>query len=405
MRIILTLAIAAVCGAVLFLGQKPKETRKLRIAVCLLLCLVFSVLFILLSPEKDPWAKHLSKHRSLGVPYSEFFTDEQKSSRITDDLIIFDGRLYVGGGDYDKNTGPLPIISYDLEKGIWESSDELIPDEQIKRFTVLDERLVATGTDPKDDWELGNYYVFKDGKWETLRALPNGVHCFDAIEFGGESFFALGVTSHHFPVVRFDGENYVSVEFFRNGELLDTSSHETIRVYNLFEYMGELYAFLTLDQTNENGEMLYFMDLYVYDGKAFNYKSGRLPSFDMREVAVADEKIFFIIDGTLLSSRDLLGFSAVSLGEGASAVDITESDGEIYVLATKSDGDEKHLNAIFRLTSDGDFDIVLSFKTDIEAGAFCTDGNSFFVSLGRRESESQHASVGQVIKISAKADK
>ncbi|MBQ7294194.1 MAG: hypothetical protein IJW79_10705 [Clostridia bacterium] len=396
------LAVELVCLAILRLGKAPEKTRKIRIAACLLLSLLYVAVLFNLNTEKDPWDKYSVKYKNLGVPYLEFYSDEQKSSRLSDDLAVFDGRLYVGGGDYDKNTGPLPIRSYDLAKGGWTSSKELIPDEQIKRFEVLGGKLLTLGTDPKEDWNLGNYYVLENGIWNTLRVLPDGVHCFDAIEFGEEIFFGLGVTSGKFPVARFDGERYSAVDFLKNGEKLDTSENEIVRVYNLFEHKGVLYAFLTFDVTNEKGEKVYLMDLYAYDGKAFSYESGSLPAEDMREVVSEGNRIFLILGNTLLSSEDLLCFSALKIGDRVNAVDVIRHNGEIYLLATRKIDKENYYAAIFKHSENDRFDIVYSFKTDTEAGAFCRDGNSFYVSLGRRENPDGNKSAGQVIKISIK---
>ena len=79
-------------------------------------------------------------------------------SRRAEDLIIYDGHLYVGCGDYSANTGPVNVYSLDLSTYEWQMSQEALEDEQIKRFLVLDGALCIPGTDPKGDWETGNYY-------------------------------------------------------------------------------------------------------------------------------------------------------------------------------------------------------------------------------------------------------
>ena len=343
--------------------------------------------------------KIILNYADLGVPYADIYTDERINSRLADDLTVFDGRLYVGGGDYDANTGPVYVMSYDLEKGGWKKSNEPLPDEQIKRFRVLDSKLVTLGTDPKDSWDMGNYYVLEGGGWQTLRVLPSGIHCFDAIEYGDAVFFGLGVNSGDFPAVRFDGEKYVTVEFFKDGELLDTSGNEIIRIYNFFEFKNSLFAFLTLDKKDENGEPLgYFMDLYVYDGEAFRYVSGSLPSEDMPDVATTENTAYFVLNKTLLRTENLTEFSAVSLGEGTKVSDIITEDGKIYVLGwRKING--SYFEAVVFEGGSGGFEKKFGLLAKATPGAFCKDGDTFYISLGNRQNTENIKDVGRVIKV------
>ena len=356
--------------------------------------IVFSALFVL------RYNKIILNYNDLGIPYLNEFTEEQLNSRLSEDMTVFDGRLYVGGGDYDANTGPVYVMSYDLKKGIWEKSSEPLPDEQIKRFEVFDGKLVTLGTDPKDDWELGNYYVL-DGNWQTVRMLPFGIHCFDAIEFDGTVFFGLGVNSGHYPVAVFDGESYASAEFFKDGAPLDTSSNEIIRVYNFFQYNQRLFAFLTLDAKNENGETLgYFMELYVYESGAFKYVSGALPATDMPEIAVSGDSVYMIINETLLTTDNLTSFSAVSLGADTKVSDIIETEDGMFALAYRKTNSEFYEIFVFKQTDSG-FEKHFGVLTKSPAGSFCKSGDSFYISLGKRQSTENIKDTGRVIEVVA----
>ena len=354
--------------------------------------IVFSAIFIL------KYNKIIFNYKDLGVPYLNEFTEEQLNSRLAEDLTVFDGKLYVGGGDYDANTGPVYVMSYDPKSGVWEKSSEPLPDEQIKRFEIIDGRLTTLGTDPKDDWELGNYYVL-DGNWQTLRVLPFGIHCFDAAEFDGAVFFGLGVNSGHYPVVIFDGESYTSAEFFKDGAPLDTSSNEIIRVYNLFEYNQNLFAFLTLDAKDENGATLgYFMELYVYENQAFRYVSGALPASDLSEIAVSGNSVYMIINETLLTTDNLTSFSAVSLGKDVKASDIIKTEDGIFVLAYRKTNSGFYEISVYKRSESG-FKKLFGLMAKAPANAFCKDGNTFYMSLGNRKSTENIKDVGRVIKV------
>ena len=403
--IIISAAILVICGA---FAAFAAHTAKARILVCLIgliLCgaVIAAWFFFFRTPEdnRDPWEKTLAFYDDIGTPYAEYYTDEQMNSRLAEDMVVFDGRLYVGAGDYGMNTGPLPVMSYDLKNKVWEGSEELIQDEQIKRFEIIDGSLVILGTDPKDGWSQGSYYIPYDGAWETVSALPGGVHCFDAITVGDETLFGLGVTHKNSPVVRFDGEEYTPVEFLREGVCPYFSQNEIIRVYNLFTYKGVTYAFLSLDAVDESGKKIYFMDLYAYDGESFNYVCGSLPSEDLREVAVTDSKVFFIIDNALLSSEDLVNFSATSPAADTTPIDIMNYGGNVYLLGAKPTETGGFHNAVFKLNKDGIFEIVRTFKTTSEVNSFCRDEDYFYVSLGKRDSVSETSSAGTVLKIIA----
>jgi len=367
------------------MSKNFNRIRRIGIPILILLLALIAALAIALKQNRI-----VLTYTDLGVPNAELYGEEQINSRLAEDMTVFDGRLFVGSGDYDANTGPVCVASCDLDTGIWEHSDPL-PDEQIKRFRVLKGELVTLGTDPTEEWDLGNYYVFKEGVWEIFRNLHGGVHCFDALEFEGKLFFALGVSAGNFPAVVFDDVAYSAVGFYKDGKLIDTTKFEIIRVYNLFTYKGELFAFLTLGSSES-----YLMDLYRFDGENFVYSHGSLPGEDMPDVISWGERLFMVANSTLLVSDDLLSFNAINLGKGAHVADITESNGKISVLTWRELALGYYEVAIFEDGGDG-FSKVLGIITRAPAGAFCKDGSDFYISLGTRDLPSRDT--GRVVKV------
>lgn len=63
----------------------------------------------------------------------------------------YDGKIYIGCGDYDKNAGTanggLPIVSYDTQAKSWQTEGKL-SDEQLSRFTISGDRLLIPGHRP-----------------------------------------------------------------------------------------------------------------------------------------------------------------------------------------------------------------------------------------------------------------
>ena len=124
---------------------------------------------------------------------------------------------------------------YDPNINEWSISGTL-PDEAVKRFLILDDKLVAPGTDPRDDWNYGSYYVFDNDSWETVRTIPNGIHNFDMLEFDGYLFAAIDVNPGSIPLVysNDDGKSFYTVDMRKNGKTIDTNNGAFNRCIDFF---------------------------------------------------------------------------------------------------------------------------------------------------------------------------
>ena len=96
-------------------------------------------------------------YTELGIPTSERYS-EGVTARSPWDMATYENKLYIGSGDYDTNAGPVDMWCYDIDKKTWSNSGT-VPEEEIDRFCVIDNKLVVPGIDPQEDWSLGNYYV------------------------------------------------------------------------------------------------------------------------------------------------------------------------------------------------------------------------------------------------------
>ena len=122
----------------------------------------------------------------IGNPYRKRFPDGGPSvfSRNIWDMLLFDGRIYVGSGDWINNTGPVEIYSF--APGQEEFTLEYTaPDEMVSKFYDFDGRLVVPGNDPQESWDFGNIYIKESGEWRKVRTLPNGLHCFQLAYLDG----------------------------------------------------------------------------------------------------------------------------------------------------------------------------------------------------------------------------
>lgn len=144
------------------------------------------------------------KLENLGIPLAARYQDSAYGgsgayARNVWTLKAFDGRLYIGCGNSSNggpasNAGPVPVFSFDPATGKF-AEEWKVPDEQIDVFHIFsDGSLYIPGHDPKESWDLGNFYrrpKGADGKWEKIRTLEQGVHCYDMEEFDG-SLLACG---------------------------------------------------------------------------------------------------------------------------------------------------------------------------------------------------------------------
>ena len=58
-------------------------------------------------------------HTNIGAPMVDYFDGAREISRNPWDMAVFDGKLYIGAGDYDKNTGPINLNAFDIKKREW----------------------------------------------------------------------------------------------------------------------------------------------------------------------------------------------------------------------------------------------------------------------------------------------
>jgi len=124
---------------------------------------------------------------SLGIVNRE----TQGAGRRINDLRVFDGKLFVGTGDYSVNTGPMAILSLDPKTGEV-TREGKVDDEAIAVFCVVDGRLVIPGPDACESWELGNVYVRGDDGWTKHRTVPHGIHVFGVVSWRGRWWTATG---------------------------------------------------------------------------------------------------------------------------------------------------------------------------------------------------------------------
>lgn len=371
-----------------------KIVKKLTILILVVVCL-FSTIACGESGKQEV--------NELGVPSSQGF-ETGELSRCVWDMKLWDGVLYVGGGDYNKNTGPVSLWAYSLKDKQWEISARL-PDEAITRFLVLNGQLIVPGVDPIENWELGNYYRLENGEWKVHRVLPNAVHTFDAIQHNGIVFMGIGTNGQNYPaMISYDGgTTFSAIRFYKNGVLCDLLVYEYSRTYESFVLKDRVYALVYNKQFD--GE--YNVEMYVFDDGAFSFvkcvdnfcKFGNI-SVNMLNAKGQFKDKFFISSDYLYVSNNLNQFDKVKLPQDENASQFRVIDGKLYVLSYKPHEKEEDKYKIRMYVSDSgvdNFKQVFSFDYDVHPLCFEKNGEVFYVGMGTKTIT--HQNNGMVLEV------
>ena len=183
--------------------EKPKPVVLLRLvgatALALLLLLLLSVV---------SGAARLAPPSSLSAQVTPIWLGnpvaaEDYSARHIWDLQTWQGRIYLGYGDWDINKGPVRIWYYTPTASVFFSETvyvsetrpaAMVDEEAIDRYVIIDDDLYIPGTDPisTNSWDWGNFYHNDGAGWVKHRTIPLGIHAFDLASYGGELFVAIG---------------------------------------------------------------------------------------------------------------------------------------------------------------------------------------------------------------------
>lgn len=321
-------------------------------------------------------SSNVSKH----APYENINTKEiispyfelQNNAKNPWDLIIHNGYLYVGGGDYDINISPKTAFRYDLSTENWEPCGN-IPDEQIRNFVIIDDELYIPGTDPTGDWSCGNFYKLEDDNFVTHRTIPNAVHCFDLAKFDDKIFAAIAVKDGSFPVMLSEdnGKTFQHIPVIKD----DHNYHENERVYSLFVLNDSLYA-------------IHGNNVYQYIDGVFRFvcswqnKFVRGYNFYSPIAArVTFKNRVFFTSGYLYSFENVNELEYIP-HENAVISDIIINDDSLYILCFSINENGLYTNSIKRSTDGCNFETVYEFIYDCSALSFAINENDVYIGIG-----------------------
>ena len=340
------------------------------------------------------------EYSELGIPLSERYSQGVRA-RCPWDMYIWDGKIYIGSGDYDSNAGPVDIWAYDTENKAWENTGT-VPDEEVSRFLVIDGKLTVPGIDPKDDWIFGNYYVLENGEWCTIRTISGGLHNFDMVEYQGMIFAGLGVYSGEYPIVcsRDGGKTFTPIEMQKDGKAFDTSGSEVVRISDLFVFDGNLYAAFRYGDT----EITY--DLYKYESGVFVYDNQlyqKIHQIKFFNSIIASKTEFkcnmFFTTGYLYATSDMSDFTRVVFPNSEIVYDLYVKDDILYALCGVKQSDGKYKVSVWKNSSGQTlaFSEAFNFVYDVPPMSMVYDGDTFYIGMG--DSSSNNNKNGMIISV------
>lgn len=318
------------------------------------------------------------------------------SSRGIKTLKAFNGKIFMGLGDWNDNTGPTKILYYDTKSNKVVSSGT-IADEAIETFTIIDKKLYTTGTDPKAAWGYGSYYQYNetDNKWEQHQKKHGWIHIFKMVEFENK-LFLCGSTQKNFTPIQYsddNGEVFNNIFLYKDSEQLPFD--EELRCYNLISYDNNLYGFVA--STNNKK----IDGIYKYDSKEnkFNYIAN-LPDSSIHWFArfpkhsIFKNKFIYLSGSHVYSTTDFKQFTPIlanlfgktvlnpdyvfySTGT-ENAQDSLVVDDTLYLLTYKKDGNS-YLARIYATKDLSTTQLIYELETPSTPFTFEYYDNSFYI--------------------------
>lgn len=366
----------------------------------------------------------------LGINASPYWNDSAAKyifSRNPYDMITVGDKVLVSGGNYDENTGPVPIYAYssDEDKGVLTGK---LDTEQVNRFYDCGEYVVALAIDPKT-WQVGGMYFYDKAEEEWIiksKVFVNNIHCYDMAEHNGSWFFCgsncmnkniFGSSTRLSKAVIFKTESEISpslgISDYKEVDIIDkygnAVDYETVlreyqgnyyiagvpRFYDMFEFKGELYAFYYNPYYKSYSDIAYLNGFYRYDDEKdqFIYDDSLDPEGVLTlftRTKQDEEKIqhdfefngrFYLINAGMISTDDFKTYRQETINDHENYVirDVIFRDEKAYVLASEEQKDGTYINAVF-LTSDFEsYDLLYIFEDLLFARSFeICDGYIYF---------------------------
>ncbi|WP_143177878.1 hypothetical protein [Cystobacter ferrugineus] len=362
------------------------------------------------------------------------------------DLQVFNKKIYIGQGNSSNvapapNAGPIPITTYDTTQGKFtleplvysppSGIKNVVDEEQIDIFKVLNGSLYIPGHDATESQAHGNFYKLDpNGNWYKYRKIPAGVHVYDMAWFGGRLFAAVAEGSS-------SGATTATVMMSEDGGQTWPTKWQVAlyghqRAYTLFELNGKLHASNAMPMQNNkwgDGARLLEISSVTKDGvQSIEARqidvTGRamfpglyrtnptvVPSARMVRTTPVGGKLMYIA-GEIVNdhqwvSQGLFLASGINTATrltlpvtDALPMDILVRGTEVYVLVHLKTGSSAYTNLVYRasVTAPTTWTEVFRFNRDTFARSFEELNGDFYFGLGCH-TDVQPASTGSLLRV------
>ncbi len=290
---------------------------------------------------------------------------QPSSGRRISCLASFRERVFIGYGDWNENTGPIRLVSFNPQERRFDDGP-MLATEAIDVMRVIGGELVVPEVDHTGwFWFYSDLHRFDGTKWFSLR-LPRAVHIFDAAEFQGKlyvgyQFNPRNASDGMHRVAVFDGDRLVDAKAFEGDDVG--------RIWRLLPCGGRLYAF------GENSS-------HVFDGRTWTLWSGpRTLGAPVSRAESDGRKAVVLLDSWKAYRIDDNG-AVLLIDSFSEPIDVRFRDGVFYIL----DGGGSSLHpAVYRSDDLVAWELSLQFESDSPPTALEVHGGGFYIGLENGE--------------------
>jgi len=347
----------------------------------------------------------------VGNPFRKRFPDgvnwkEDKPSvfaRNVWDMVVYDGRIYLGSGDYWNNAGPTDIYCFVPDQNQF-TLDYTAPDEMVSKFYIFEGKLVVPGNDPQESWDFGNVYIKESGVWRKVRTIPNGVICFNMAYAQGTLFAVVG-TEHALKLL-------ASKNWGQTWEPVVLKSYPS----TLFTWNSQLFAFDFFNNLcrYENGVL--YSEKAVPEGAKDVTSSW--PGWRCAEATPFANGVILVSAGLVLNLEHgpfpLLFLepgqteaAVLDFFEDKNVMDTCVSGETLYALCTRPAAEGTFENSIYSTKDVKTWRCEATFTTASFTRSFVEVNGEFYVGIGCRgyTSDPLPNSTGDILRVIRKTEK
>ena len=332
------------------------------------------------------------------VPAYQYYP-KHIASRSIKTLKAHDGKIFMGLGDWNDNTGPVKMVYYDTTDGKIKSSGTIL-DEAVQLFNIIDGTIYTTGCDPREGWGYGSYYTYEKGSnsWKQHRIKSGWIHVFNIVKYQ-ENLFMCGSTTVDskatpIQISKDGGKTFENIKIVKDGTQLPYDGN--LRFYNLVVYNNKLYGYCYYDP---------YDGIYEYDAQnnQFNYISflprPEVPEYGLNvsanynyiyfKNAIFNNKFIFVSGTTLLTSTDMRNFTEIPSKTQDVVTDVAINGDTLYSLCYKHNENKTYTVRIYSTKDLTNFNLVYEFNTNTLPSSFEYYDNSLYIGTRYHTSASE----------------